>query len=81
MNGHIPVTAINSAILVFAAVLLGVDQVVFSNERSASYGSLIEGTGEVNHQWSKGWAFERDFGDHVQRMSPPTCITTRCCGR
>lgn len=66
-NGHIPVTAINSAIMVFAAVLLGVDQVVFSNERSASYGSLIEGTGEVNHQWSKGWAFERDFGEHVQR--------------
>jgi hypothetical protein len=66
-NGHIPVTAINSAILVFAAVLLGVDQVVFSNERSASYGSLIEGTGEVNHQWSKGWAFERDFGAYVQR--------------
>src|SRR5690606_39140943 len=46
-NGHIPVTAINSAIMVFAAVLLGADQVVFSNERSASYGSLIEGTGEV----------------------------------
>lgn len=65
-NGHIPVTAVNSAILVFAAVLLGVDQVVFSNERSASYGSLIEGTGEVNHQWSKGWAFERAFGEHVQ---------------
>ncbi len=66
-NGHIPVTAINSAILVFAAVLLDADQVVFSNERSASYGSLIEGTGEVNHQWSKGWAFERAFGAHVQR--------------
>lgn len=65
-NGHIPVTAINSAIMAFAAVLLGVDQVVFSNERSASYGSLIEGTGEVNHQWSKGWAFERAFGDHLQ---------------
>jgi len=66
-NGHIPVTAVNSAILVFAAVLLGADQVVFSNERSASYGSMIEGTGEVNHQWSKGWAFEQAFGDHVQR--------------
>ncbi len=65
-NGHIPVTAINSAILVFAALLQGVDQVVFSNERSASYGSLIEGTGEVNHQWSKGWAFERAFGEYVQ---------------
>ena len=66
-NGHIPVTAVNSAILVFAAALLGVDQVVFSNERSASYGSLIEGTGEVNHQWSKGWAFESAFGDYVER--------------
>ena len=66
-NGHIPVTAVNSAILVFAAILRGVDQVVFSNERSASYGSLIEGTGEVNHQWSKGWAFEQAFGEHLQR--------------
>ncbi|MDH5824049.1 UDP-N-acetyl-alpha-D-muramoyl-L-alanyl-L-glutamate epimerase [Luteimonas sp. RD2P54] len=66
-NGHIPVTAINSAILAFAAVLVGADQVVFSNERSASYGSLIEGTGEVNHQWSKGWAFERGFGAWLQR--------------
>ena len=66
-NGHIPVTAINSAILVLAAVLTGANQVVFSNERSASYGSLIPGTGEVNHQWSKGWQFERDFAAHVRR--------------
>jgi len=66
-NGHIPVTVVNSAIMVLAALLHGVDQVVFSNERSASYGSLIEGTGEVNHQWSKGWACEQAFGDYVQR--------------
>ena len=66
-NGHIPVTVLNSAIMVFAAVLLGVDQVVFSNERSASYGSIIEGTGEVNHQWSKGWACETAFAAHVRR--------------
>ena len=70
-NGHIPVTAVNSAILVLAALLAGAGQVVFSNERSASYGSLIVSadgtvTGEVNHQWSKGWAFERAFGEHVQ---------------
>ncbi len=66
-NGHIPVTAINSAILAFAAVVLDADQVVFSNERSASYGSLIEGTGEVNHQWSKGWAFEQALAGYLQR--------------
>ncbi len=65
-NGHIPVTAINSAIMVLAALLVGANQVVFSNERSASHGSQIEGTGEVNHQWSKGWAFEREFGAHVE---------------
>lgn len=65
-NGHIPVTAINSAILAFAAILHGVDQVVFSNEHSASYGSQIEGTGEVNHQWSKGWAFEQAFAAHLR---------------
>ena len=60
-NGHIPVTAINSAILALVALLHGFDQVVFSNERSASYGSQIPGSGEVNHQWSKGWDFERLF--------------------
>ena len=67
LNGHIPVTAINSAILVLAALLQNANQVVFSNERSASYGSFIEGTGEVNHQWSKGWNFERYFAAHVKR--------------
>ncbi|MEO5961862.1 MAG: UDP-N-acetyl-alpha-D-muramoyl-L-alanyl-L-glutamate epimerase, partial [Thermomonas sp.] len=70
-NGHIPVTAVNSAILVLTALLHGVDQVVFSNERSASYGSMIvaedgSATQEVNHQWSKGWTFESTFGDYLQ---------------
>ena len=85
LNGHIPVTAVNSAILALAALLHNdADQVVFSNERSASYGSLIPGTGEVNHQWSKGWDFERAFRRHAvakNHMSPRTCTTTRCCGR
>ena len=71
-NGHIPVTAINSAILVLAALLHDADQVVFSNERSASYGSeILDDHGrvvaQVNHQWSKGWAFERAFGAYVER--------------
>jgi hypothetical protein len=71
LNGHIPVTAINSAILALAALLVDADAVVFSNERSASYGSLIVSddgrtTTEVNHQWSKGWAFERAFAAHLR---------------
>jgi hypothetical protein len=60
-NGHIPVTAINSAILAVAAVLYGFDTIAFSNERSASSATLEYDGQPVNHQWSKGWTFERTF--------------------
>jgi hypothetical protein len=60
-NGHIPVTAINSAILACAAVLYGFDAIAFANERSASAATLEYEGRQVNHQWSKGWAFERAF--------------------
>ncbi|HEX7369611.1 MAG TPA: UDP-N-acetyl-alpha-D-muramoyl-L-alanyl-L-glutamate epimerase [Rhodanobacteraceae bacterium] len=60
-NGHIPVTAVNSAILACAAVLYGFDSIAFANERSASAATLEYEGGQVNHQWSKGWAFEQAF--------------------
>lgn len=62
-NGHIPVTAINSAILAVAAVLYGFDAIAFSNERSASSATLEYDGQPVNHQWSKSWEFERGFHD------------------
>lgn len=70
-NGHIPVTAINSAILVLAALLYGHDKVIFSNERSASSATLHHRGNAVNHQWSKGWTFERDFRALIQRQVAP----------
>jgi hypothetical protein len=54
LNGHIPVTAINSLIAVATAALYGLGPVVMSNERSASDPNLIWNGHEVNHQWSKG---------------------------
>jgi len=60
-NGHIPVTAINSAILAAAAVLYGFDTIAFSNERSASSATLEYDGQPINHQWSKGWEFEQRF--------------------
>lgn len=54
LNGHIPVTAINSLIAVATAVLHGLGPVVMSNERSASDPNLIWNGHEINHQWSKG---------------------------
>jgi len=64
-NGHIPVTAINSAILALAAIVYGHDTVVFSNEHSASAPTLESDGREVNHQWSKGYAFEQAFGAYL----------------
>ena len=65
-NGHIPVTAINSAILACAAVLYGFDAIAFANERSASAATLEYEGRQVNHQWSKGWAFEAMFADWLR---------------
>ncbi|GGY33984.1 hypothetical protein GCM10008098_29180 [Rhodanobacter panaciterrae] len=62
-NGHIPVTAVNSAILAVAAILYGYDSIAFANERSASAATLEYEGQQVNHQWSKGYAFEQLLGN------------------
>jgi hypothetical protein len=69
-NGHVPVTAINSAIIAVAAILYGYDAIAFSNERSASSATLEYDGQPVNHQWSKGWAFEQAFGDLLHARVP-----------
>ncbi len=65
-NGHVPVTAINSAILLCAAILYGYDAIAFSNERSASSATLEYDGQEVNHQWSKGIDFERELREYTK---------------
>ncbi len=71
-NGHVPVTAINSAILVCAALIYGYDQIIFSNEHSASSGNLVSRTGEeINHQYSKSLAFEQLYAQHVATEISP----------
>ncbi len=62
-NGHIPVTAVNSAVLVVAAILYGYDSITFANERSASAATLEYEGQQVNHQWSKGYVFEQLLGN------------------
>jgi len=62
-NGHIPVTAVNSAILAVAAILYDFDSIAFANERSASAATLEYDGQLVNHQWSKSAAFEALLAD------------------
>ncbi len=66
-NGHIPVTAVNSAILAVAAILYGYDSIAFANERSASAATLEYEGQQVNHQWSKGYVFEQLLGDWLHQ--------------
>lgn len=71
-NGHVPVTAINSAILLCAGLLYGHRYVVFANESSANEATLKDAQGnEINHQYSKSIAFEQAFRAVIQsRVSP-----------
>ncbi len=67
-NGHVPVTAINSCLAVIAALIHDASDVVMADERSASVGSLTWDGAEVNHQYSKGWDFERRFAAAVRHQ-------------
>lgn len=61
-NGHVPVTAIVSALALLVAVGNRRDRVVMSNEHSASEPTAMVANGvPVNHQWSKGIEFETAF--------------------
>jgi hypothetical protein len=67
-NGHVPVTAINSAIVLCAAILYGAKYIVFANERSADEATLVDSAGNaVNHQYSKSTAFESAFRDIINQ--------------
>ncbi|MDH3788299.1 MAG: endonuclease domain-containing protein [Xanthomonadales bacterium] len=72
LNGHVPVTAINSAILLCASILYGCRYIVFANERSADEATrkTLEGR-EINHQYSKSSAFERAFREVIARQVSP----------
>lgn len=61
LNGHTPF----SAYLYFLGLLLGFifdfKYIVFSNEKSADEGNLFYLNTEINHQYSKSFAFEKKF--------------------
>lgn len=63
-NGHVPVTAITSAISVLAALALGRRDVLMGIERSADEPSVVTADGvAVNHQFSKSTAAEQLLRD------------------
>jgi UDP-N-acetyl-alpha-D-muramoyl-L-alanyl-L-glutamate epimerase len=57
------------------AELLGYNQVVFSNERSADFGNLTYLDLPVNHQWCKSTEAEKMINNYVQRFITPDIST------
>lgn len=53
-NGHVPITGIVTFLGIVVSLLGNYDAIVFSNERSADYGSIEFHGMHINHQWSKG---------------------------
>jgi hypothetical protein len=70
-NGHVPITAILSAIAIATAILHGFDTIIFSNEYSASAPNLWMNDAEINHQYSKSFDFETDLSNYVNAQIAP----------
>jgi len=71
MNGHVPITAIVSLIVVAAAFVYGYDTVAMAVERSASEETVTVDGVPVNHQYSKGRAFELLLDELVRTSIAP----------
>jgi len=63
LNGHTPFSALLAFISLLTAIGAKTKNIALSNESSANE-STIPGT-EINHQYSKSYAFEKDFKDYV----------------
>lgn len=65
LNGHTPFSAIVAFSATIAAYLNGLTYIVLSNESSANESTVPGST--VNHQYSKSFAFEKDFHEYERR--------------
>lgn len=67
LNGHTPFSAYLAFLSAFVARLDGCQFVLLSNERSADEPNTGAFGFEVNHQFSKSFAFERGFGEYLRQ--------------
>lgn len=67
LNGHIPFSAVVAFSSVISAYLSGNRYIVLSNETSANETTVKDSF--VNHQYSKSYEFERDFGWYFETLT------------
>ncbi|MGH7193099.1 MAG: endonuclease domain-containing protein, partial [Candidatus Saccharimonadales bacterium] len=68
MNGHIPISAIFSAVGLVVSILAGFRDAVVSNENSASEPTLHYQGVDINHQYSKSLEYEQGFQACLSRL-------------
>ncbi len=72
MNGHVPVTAINSLVAIVAALLTDHDTVAMANESSASSPTITLHNGcVINHQFSKSYEVELSMNAALKAAKIP----------
>lgn len=70
-NGHVPITAQISFLLVVCSVLYDFKNLIISLEKSADFGQLVFLEEEINHQYSKSNEFEYDFVGYIKNYVSP----------
>ena len=74
-SGAYPSVSTFTFIATLLAELLGYDEIIFSNERSADFGNLNYLGLEVNHQWCKSSEAEKMINDYIQCYITPDIST------
>jgi len=83
LNGHVPITAIASLIVVAAGYVYGYDTILMALERSADEATSFVEDVAVNHQWSKSTECELELRSVVRESvsrSIEYCSPSRSCG-
>lgn len=83
LNGHVPITAIVSLIVVAAGYIYGYDTTLMALERSADEATAIVDEVSVNHQWSKSTECELELRSVIRESvsgSIEYCSGLRSCG-
>lgn len=66
-NGHVPISGIIAFVLSVSSYLYDHKYLVMSNEKSADFENTILDWVKINHQYSKSFEFESDFGKYVKK--------------
>ncbi|MBR2989730.1 hypothetical protein IKF40_02260 [Candidatus Saccharibacteria bacterium] len=67
LNGHVPVTYINMAIMLIQAILNGDNYILTSIGHEGAEPHAYIGDLPINHQWSKTWEAEQLFSEYVHK--------------